>query len=290
MQQSIFARYPLASEQRSRTARARAEEALVRFALLADTHARDFIVIGGLNPDFLAPGAPHPHLGTTDVDLLFELGVFYDRDELDFGWLERALDAGGFVANATGWQWTGVLGDAHVRLDLVCDVYDSPGLPVELPGTARAAAQNMRGPAAALNDPIERELQVPDTVRAEFPEAPSQVSLRFASLGGYLMAKSTAFMSRGLRKDGYDLAFVMMYAPGGPRAAAAAVSTVSSSAHHDPAMPNVRAAVERLATPQSKWVDDVIDELLRAGDDEEGDQLRSDVVVSAQQFLNALAP
>ncbi len=148
----------------------------------------------------------------------------------------------------------------------------------------------MRGPAAALNDPIERELQVPDTVRAEFPEAPSQVSLRFASLGGYLMAKSTAFMSRGLRKDGYDLAFVMMYAPGGPRAAAAAVSTVSSSAHHDPAMPNVRAAVERLATPQSKWVDDVIDELLRAGDDEEGDQLRSDVVVSAQQFLNALAP
>lgn len=278
----------MASEERSRLARARAEDALVRFALLTGPHATDFIVIGGLNPDFLAPGAPHPHLGTTDVDLLFELGVFYDRDDLDFGWLEHALDAGGFHANAGGWQWTGVLGDAYVRLDLVCDVYDSPGLPIELPGTAHAAAQNMRGPAAAVSAPIMRTLHVPDAVRAEFPVAPAQIPLRFASLGGYLVAKSTAFLSRGLQKDAYDLAFVMMYAPGGPRAAAAAVDSVPMSAHQDPFMPNVRSAVERLADPRSEWVDVVVRELLRAGDDADADHLHADVVMSARQFLEAL--
>ncbi|UJP08904.1 hypothetical protein L2X99_10450 [Microbacterium sp. KUDC0406] len=54
------------SESRNRDTRARAEEALVRFALLAEGHSTDFVVIGGLNPDFLAPYAPNPHMGTTE--------------------------------------------------------------------------------------------------------------------------------------------------------------------------------------------------------------------------------
>lgn len=288
MRPSISARYPLASEERSRPARGRAEEALIRFALLAGEHATDFIIIGGLNPDFLAPAAPQPHLGTTDVDLLFELGVFYDRDDLDFGWLERALDAGGFHAGATGWQWTGVLGDAQVRLDLVCDVSDTPGLPIELPGTTRAAAKNMRGPAAVTSAPVLRELRVPDAVRAEVSDAPPELSLRFASLGGYLIAKSTALLSRGLQKDAYDLAFVMMYSPGGPRAAAEAVAAVPLSPLQDPFIPSVRTAVERLADPRSEWVDVVVRQLVRAGDEADAGQLTADVTTSAQLFLKAL--
>jgi len=71
----------LASELRSRAAPDRAEGALARFALLAAGHTHEFVVIGGLNPDFLAPTAPAPHIGTTDVDLLFEIGFIYDRDE-----------------------------------------------------------------------------------------------------------------------------------------------------------------------------------------------------------------
>ncbi len=288
MPPSISGGFPLASEERSRLARARAEEALIRFALLAGEHATEFIVIGGLNPDFLAPAAPHPHLGTTDVDLLFELGVFYDRDDLDFGWLERALDDGGFRTDSNGWQWTGVLGDAHVRLDLVCDVYDSPGLPIELPGAARAAAKNMRGPAAVANAPVVRELRVPDALHSEVPEAPAQILLRFASLGGYLIAKSAALLSRGLQKDAYDLAFVMMYSPDGPSAAAAAVTSVPSSPQQHAFLPHVRSAVERLAKPQSEWVDIVVRQLLRAGDEADADQLRADVITSAQLFLKAL--
>ena len=64
----------MASSNRTQAARDAAERALVHFALLAGPHALDFVVIGGLNPAYLAPKTPVRHLGTTDLDLLFELG------------------------------------------------------------------------------------------------------------------------------------------------------------------------------------------------------------------------
>lgn len=236
--------WQLGSEARSRGARDRAEEALIRFALLAQEHVDEFVVIGGLNPDFLAPSAPTPHLGTTDVDLLFELGFAYDRDDLDFSWLDRALSEGGFrPQSASGWRWTGSLGDTLMRLDLLCDVYDSPGQPVLLPGASEAAAQNLPGPASALHDPIERDLLVPEAVRAQAPNAPDTVRMRFASLAGYLAAKSAALLARDQQKDAYDLAFVMMFAPGGPSAAAAAVAGLEAPAHLPRLLATVRSAV-----------------------------------------------
>lgn len=279
----------MASEPRTRTSRARAEEALVRFALLAGEHASEFVVIGGLNPDFLAPSAPHPHLGTTDVDILFELGFVYDREDLNFKWLDQALAKGGFtaVSAVAGWQWTGILGDALVRLDLLCDVYDNPGQPIHLPGAEEATAQNLRGPVAALHEPIERELAVPSTVKVDLPEAPSHVRLRFASLGGYIAAKAAAFLSRDKDKDAYDLAFVIMYGANGPRAAAAAVAVTEVPPHREPIVSTVSAAIGRLADPQSPWIDVVVQQLRLAGDDSEEDQLRNDIVLSATQFLRS---
>lgn len=278
----------MVSEPRTRDARARAEEALIRLALLAGSHANDFVVIGGLNPDFLAPAAPRPHLGTTDVDLLLEVGFVFDRDDLDFSWLDRALRDGSFMAKGeSGWQWDGVLGDSRVRVDLLCDVADNPGQPIALPGAAEAAAQNLRGPAVALNNPIRRELDVPARVRAEMPGAPARVALRFASLGGYLVAKSAAFISREQPKDAYDLAFVLMYAPGGPRAAAAAVSSLPVRMEQDQPGPVVESAVRRLANPDDRWVPLVVRQLQEAGDDADPAQLKADVLASARRFLTS---
>lgn len=291
-QPSTCGRSQLDSDPRTRIARDRAEEALVRFALLASEHAADFIVIGGLNPDFLAPGAPHPHLGTTDVDLLFELGFVYDRDELDFGWLDRALASGGFtaVSSVAGWQWTGILGDALVRLDLLCDVDDSPGQPIHLPGATEATAQNLNGPAAALQTSIDRELIVPKSVKADVPEAPDRIRLRFASLGGYIAAKSAAFLSRDKVKDAYDLAFVIMYAEGGPQSAAAAAGSTEAPPHRGSIAQTITAAVGRLSDAGSPWIDAVVEQLRLAGDDSEADQLRADIVQSAIQFQNFYDP
>lgn len=263
----------------------------MRFALLAGDHATDFVVIGGLNPDFLAPRAPVPHLGTTDVDLLFELGFVYDRDELDFGWLDRALHRGGFaeVQSEAGWQWIGVLGDARIRLDLLCDVPDNPGLAIHLPGATEAAAQNLSGPAAALLAPIERELDVPESVRREIASAPRRISLRFASLGGYVAAKSAAFIAREQEKDAYDLAFVLMYAPGGPRAVADAVAALTSPTHLPSIVPTMTVVGTRLIDRSSPWIDRIVRQLQLAGDESEAEQLAADVRVAVTQFSRRYA-
>ncbi|WP_179873227.1 hypothetical protein [Microcella indica] len=262
----------------------------MRLALLAGPHVSDFVVIGGLNPDFLAPDSPYPHLGTTDVDLLFELGLSFERDDQDFEWLDQALEAAQFHPRSGdhGWQWNGVLGDSVVRLDLLSDVYDHPGQPMALPGATRARVQNFRGPAAALHDPIERNLRVPTAILAELPGAPDAVRLKFASLGGYLAAKSAAMMSRGEDKDAYDLAFVIMYAPRGPRAAAAAVAEVRLPPHVEPVREIVVEAVSKLADPASGIVGAVVLQLNQAGDDSPTEQLRVDVSQSAQAFLRGL--
>lgn len=290
MPPSTCGRSRLASEPRSRESRARAEEALVRFALLAGAHATDFVVIGGLNPDLLAPDSPVPHQGTTDVDLLFELGFVYDREELDFGWLDDVLHAGDFVESRrfAGWQWYGILGATRVRLDLLCDVADNPGQAIHMPGATNAAAQNLEGPAAALHQPVTRSLEVPAALRASSSAVPEQVKLRFASLGGYIAAKSAALLTRGLDKDAYDLMFVIMYAPGGPRSAAVAALDVQVPPGRRSVSETIGPAVQRFVDRTGDWTTIVVGQLFAAGDDSDEDQLRADVSVAASRFLQVL--
>ncbi len=264
----------MGSDSRSRDARERAEEALVRFALLAGEHALDFVVIGGLNPDFLAPGAPVAHQGTTDVDILLELGLVYDRDDLDFGWLDNSLSLGGFVNVREGWRWRA----EGTRVDLLCDVADSRGQTIALPGAQSAAAQNLDGPAAALREPVTRAVPIPEGLRAPFPTTARTIDLRFASLGGYIAAKSAALLARNLDRDAYDLLFVMMYAPGGPEAVADAVR----GAHVDPLI--IRSAAGRFTT-ESEWTQKAVTLLLAAGDDTDEQLLTTDVTVAARRFL-----
>lgn len=274
---------------RTREARARAEEALVRFALLAGDHAKDFVVIGGLNPDFLAPNPPAPHLGTTDVDLLFELGFVYDRDDLDFGWLDEALESGSFhPRDDAGWQWDAILGETHVRLDLLCDVTDNRGQPVYLPGAERATAQNLDGPAAALTDTVLRALTVPNSIRNDHAGAPENVELRFTSLGGYLSAKAAALVSRGKAKDAYDLMFVALYNPGGAPAAAAAVAALDAPVHRAPPQEVVKTAMKMMTSEDGVWAGHFAAQMQLAGDDESAAQLRQDAAAGARRFLKEI--
>ncbi len=57
---------------RSRTARAAAERALIR--VVHHYGARpEFVVLGGLVPEFLCAGSKFPHAGTIDVDVQVDL-------------------------------------------------------------------------------------------------------------------------------------------------------------------------------------------------------------------------
>lgn len=246
-------------------------------------------MIGGLNPDFLAPRAPVPHLGTTDVDLLFELGFSYDREEQNFEWLDRVLERGGFTERRgfAGWQWEAELEGSFVRLDLLCDVDDNLGQPIALPGAQLAAAQNLNGPLAALDQPIRRRLPVPESMRVEEPRSPSHVTLRFATLGGYVVAKAAALDARGEAKDAYDLVFVALFNPDGPRGAAKAAKSLRLPPHRQSHFETTRSAFLSISAPEKHLLDRVIRQMKDAGDDAEIEQLRADIEYGVRTFLRA---
>lgn len=278
----------MASEPRTRQARARAEEALVRFALLAGDHTAEFVVIGGLNPEFLAPNAPVPHQGTTDVDLLFALGFNEIAPTGNFSWLDEALARGGFTSS-NAWRWDAWLGEALVRLEFLCDVWDHTADTVPLPGSLNAVASKLAGPAAALFAPVSRGLRVSASVRADFAEAPDVVNLRFANLGGYLLAKAAAVQSRMLRKDKYDLMYVTLYNDrGGAVAAANAVADQLDRAGDAGAPDDIRGAMLKYVDSGGSWAGVFAETMVETGDSETAAQLRTDAAIGAQRFLDAL--
>ena len=276
------------SEARSREARARAERALIELALAFGDHADELIVIGGLNPDFLTPDAPVQHLGTTDVDILLELGFVWDRDDLDFSWLEPALRAGGFEPRSVdAWQWLRVDDDSLVRVDLLCDVMDSPDQSIALPGAEGVTAKNLAGPSGALVEPVTRGLDVDDVVRRRWPDAPSFVTLRFASLGGYLLAKASALTSRHLEKDSYDLMYVIQFNPGGPDGAAEAIRSALEveTVHHRHGL-HVRSALQSFVTGNSS--ERFARQMVLSGDTATTEQLVLDARRGAERVLARL--
>jgi hypothetical protein len=242
------------------------------------------VVIGGLNPDFLAPNAPTAHQGTTDVDLLFELEMIFDRENQDFSWLDDLLAQPMFTerTGSSGWQWNAILGEALVRFDILCDVADSPGQTLALPGAQFAAAQNLSGPAAALINPVRRMLPVSNRVKSDYPDAPDTVALTFASLGGYLAAKSSALLSRRLSKDAYDLMYVVLYNPDGPQGAAVAAAGMGEFESI------VRSAVGSYLSTGSERANQFARTMIEAGDDSTEAQLEVDATVGAQRFIEAV--
>lgn len=258
----------------------------MRFALLAGTHAQDFVVIGGLNPDFLATDAPVPHQGTTDIDLLFALG-FDDTSVQDFAWVDSALTAGGFTST-NKWRWDARLGESRVRLEFLCDVWDHTADAVPLPGSLLAVGCKLAGPAAALVEPVIRALTVADTVREDFPNAPEVVALRFANLGGYLIAKAAAAKSRTLAKDKYDFMYVTLYNEGGAQGAgrAAARQLVLAEESADP--DEIRWVAAKYTEASSSWGRSFAQTMIDTGDESTEEQLVADAVAGALALLDAL--
>lgn len=207
----------MTEEERSAAARARAEQALVWVLGGLDGEKTKMIVLGGLVPDVLSGGseiASTRHLGTTDVDILL---VTHVEEGTDLSPLEQNLRKLRFRPQEGGWRWAGSVDGRPVKVEFLCDLGDRVAeKAVPCNGCDLLQAMNLRGTRFVGRDWNWRDLTAPSpsgetlTVRA-----------RFAGLEGYLLSKCFAARHRGLAKDYYDLAYVLIHNQlGGPREAA----------------------------------------------------------------------
>ena len=93
----------MAEAPRTRPARAAAEAALVR--VVHHYGARpEFVLMGGLMPDYLCSEAPFQHAGTTDVDVQVDLEIA--RGTVNVRRLENALRNAEFRPDTENvWRW-----------------------------------------------------------------------------------------------------------------------------------------------------------------------------------------
>ncbi len=200
---------------RSREARDLAERALVRL-VHAYGGTPEFVLLGGLVPDLLCNSAAHRHIGTTDVDVQVDLEI--QGGSANGSRLEQALRKTGFVPDADRlWRWEDESAPAMVvKVEFLADLDDIPNQQaVKFDDCESLGAVNLRGTGFASED---WELR---SIKATVDGSPVAVDLRVATLPAYLLAKIHAAHGRGLTKDWYDIAYVLLHNDdGGPEAAA----------------------------------------------------------------------
>lgn len=254
------------------------EEALLSLALGAGDHAGDLLVVGGLTPAVLAATAPVPHHGTTDLDLLLEVGLVYDQDDVDLGWLEEALHGAGFRPRV-GWVWEWSM--APVKVDLVCDRVGSPRTEIALPGCRHASAMNLPGPRAARCDAVPRTIGAGRDGRS--------VVVRFAGLGGYLLSKASAARVRGLPRDFYDFYFVALHNDaGGPVPAADAMRRDTCAGMLAELRDELRYTLRAAVTGERAGARAYAEEMRVVGDDTSYETLMQDAATASYDIARTL--
>lgn len=114
-------------------------------------------------------------------------------------------------------------------------------------------------------------------------------TLRFANLGGYLLAKSAAVQSRMLPKDKYDLMYVTLYNDQGGAEAAAKAVAIQIRLAGDAATPDdILSAMRNYLDSASVWPGVFVETMVTAGDDATEAQLRADASIGARRFLSVL--
>lgn len=204
---------------RTRAARSAAETALVR--VVHHYGARpEFVLIGGLLPEYLCADSSFQHAGTTDVDIQVDLEIACGT--VNVRRLESALRNAEFRPDPRRvWRWAndGEERSAVVRFELLADTDKAKdGDILVFDDCDSLGAVNLRGTGFASRDVTTQWLtaRVGDLTRT--------VEISVGGLAGFLMAKAAAARSRRKAKDWYDIAFVLLHNDaGGPAEAARAV-------------------------------------------------------------------
>jgi len=270
--------------ERTRIARAAAEAALVR-VVHHYGETPEFVLLGGLIPDFLCTRTDAVHAGTTDIDVQVDLEIVAGATQARR--LEEALGNAEFEVDperAWRWRWDDDDTRAVVKFELLSDLDDAPaGAIVGFDGCEYLGAVNLRGTGFATKD------WGLHSMRAKVGGVAYSVEMKMAELSGYLLAKASAARERRAPKDWYDIAFVLIHNDLGGAAAAGRRTAELFSTEIAGA---VRTALDDLLAnfgetdaqgPEAYAAQMIVD---HAGLDES--MLRADSVVAVQEFYDVL--
>lgn len=204
---------------RSRPARIAAERALVRIIHHYGKRP-EFVVLGGLVPEWLCSDSEFQHAGTVDVDVQVDLEIACG--EINASRLERALrNAEFFPEGSQIWRWISNQpgSSSIIKLELLADLRNRPAnTEFIFKGCSNLGAVNLRGTGFASRDTEVREL------RARIGGVMQHAEVNVTGLAGFLLAKVEAAHSRRKAKDWYDIAFVLLHNnAGGPLGAVALI-------------------------------------------------------------------
>lgn len=271
--------------ERSPEARLLAEQALVALLHALGDEPPAIFVLGGLVPQVLVGGQEPPvpsHLGTTDVDVLLVTHLTLDDD---LGHVENALHKIGFRPVDGGWRWRGEIRGVPVKMEFLCDLDTRPEFElVHLNGCENLVAKNLRGTGYVADD------WAGEILEARLDDGTVvTVTARFAQLGGYLLSKLVAARTRGVDKDYYDLAYVLLHnRAGGPREAAAELARGKLSG----ALVGLRSVMsevrERYRTANGAGPSGFARQSLELNPEADEAALRADAVAAVKEFLDAL--
>lgn len=266
---------------------ARCERALV--TLLGDIGpwSQRVYLAGGLAPRYIVGSLPegaHPHVGTTDVDLVIGLAVEDESPEA-YRTLENNLKKAGFKAESS-FRWLKNVEGVTVIVEFLCETDQvEPGKifkPKEGTGSGLGAF-NVRGAQLVTRDYVEREIEadrLDDGGR-------SKVIVRVANILSYTVLKILAFQDRHENKDSYDLIYCLLNFGAGPEEAgrASAQSAIRGDVQVEDAL---RLLSERFADADQDGPHAYGAFLTDEGDDERAARLRQEAVAVVRAFLGAL--
>jgi hypothetical protein len=194
-------------------------------------------LVGGLAPRYLVKARPPdvlPHAGTTDVDVVIDIGMLADTEA--YRTLEDNLHAMGFsrATNDKGakqsWRWIAELDGGAMILEFLAD---DPGLRggrvQELPTKGGVSAVNIPHASMVfdLHDSVE--------ITAELLDGNGQATetIRHANIVSFTCLKAFAFDDRFERKDAHDLVYCLENHEGGIDAARKAFAHALAGGHRD---------------------------------------------------------
>jgi hypothetical protein len=269
---------------RSRAARVAAETALVRVVHHYGGRP-EFVLLGGLVPEYLCGASDFHHAGTTDVDVQVDLEIACGT--VNVRRLENALRNAEFRPDSnTVWRWA-TDGDevpTVVKFELLADHPEATSEQILTFDECDAlGAVNLPGCGFASKDVVERRLI------AKVGDVSRSVDVSVTGLAGFLMAKTAAARSRRKTKDWYDIAFVLLHNDaGGPEQAAHAVLDRFTAELVGAALTGLADLAANFTDPQSQGPQAYASQMMVDHPDLDRARITADSVVAVKTFCNML--